>query len=203
MTRADSRFYLPSQVSMPLRFLPYMTRNGDYICPSHIVVGLPEERGSTYLCAWGCYSTIQGLGRGDGGVPLFLLLGGDPPSSHRGVHLSREKVRLRRARHSYSYCYLFQQTWVDTSMVMENFLRWTPGNKNNFKNHVARNEAIYPEEDLSGARGAGLGDTIHLFKFRCYIFISWQPYSVSNYYIWQHYSVSKYYIYVGHCGFRR
>ena len=99
MTRADSRFYLPSQASMPLRFLPYMTRNGDYICPSHIVVGLQGERRSTYLCAWGCYSTVQnwvGWWRGTS----FSLLGG-APRAHTGGALSRKKVRLRRARHSY------------------------------------------------------------------------------------------------------
>jgi hypothetical protein len=85
MTRADSRFYLPSQVSMPLRFLPYITRNNDYICPPHIVVGLLEERGGVLICApEAAIVLLQGLGRGDCGVPLFLLLGGDPPSSHRG-----------------------------------------------------------------------------------------------------------------------
>ena len=60
-------------------------------------------------------------------------------------------------------------------------------------NTILRAMKINPEEDLSVTRGAGLGDTIHLFKFGCYIFISWhiswQPYSVSNYYIWRHYSV--------------
>ena len=72
MTRADSRFYLPSHASMPLRFLPYIARNSDYICPPHIVVGLLEERGGVLICAReAAIVLLQGLGRGESGVPLF------------------------------------------------------------------------------------------------------------------------------------
>ena len=72
MTRADSRFYLPSPASMPLRFLPYIARNSDYICPPHIVVGLLEERGRVLICApEAAMVLLQGLGKGKSGVPLF------------------------------------------------------------------------------------------------------------------------------------
>jgi hypothetical protein len=79
MTRADSRFYLPSLASMPLRFLPYIARNSDYICPPHIVVGLLEERGGVLICApEAAIVLFQGLGRGDCGVPLFYYWVGTP-----------------------------------------------------------------------------------------------------------------------------
>ena len=57
---------------MPLRFLPYITRNSDYIYPSHIVVGLLEEKGGVLICApEAAIVLLQGLWKGEIGVPLF------------------------------------------------------------------------------------------------------------------------------------
>ena len=59
----------------------------------HISLSACWRGGGVLICApEAVIVLLQGLGRGDCGVPLFLLLGGDPPSSHRGCTCLGKKL---------------------------------------------------------------------------------------------------------------